>query len=102
MLTIHSHLESVELRLSTVERLIRGLANRVDQIERDDYSQSGDPETASERQVTGCDVDDDEQPTYTDSQDPTDGIGSIVFTEEENTDYFGRSTKTSPRKKVER
>lgn len=87
------HLLSVEDRLTTVEQLLRKLGGRVDRIERDDRhdAQGPDPERVPEREIPDCFVEEDDSRTGADFQDATDGIGSIIFSQEEDAGYFGTS-----------
>lgn len=84
-----SNFEHVEGRLSSVERLLRGLAGRVVRLEDSDGFDTpvrGRALGAHRPDYSAaCDNPCSEVNTY----DPTDGIGSIVFTQEEDTGYFG-------------
>ncbi|TLD23143.1 hypothetical protein PspLS_07105 [Pyricularia sp. CBS 133598] len=75
--------ESVETRLLALERALTGLTGRVDGIER-----QGARSPASPQPVTLAADEDDPGATVA-SRDPTDGIGTIVFTREEHFGFFG-------------
>ncbi|KAI6356234.1 hypothetical protein MCOR25_007924 [Pyricularia grisea] len=80
------HFESVETRLSALERALTGLTGRVNCIERRGTHTPASPQPAT---LAG----DDEDPgTTVASPDPTDGIGTIVFTREEHFGFFGPSS----------
>lgn len=93
-----SGLESVEGRLSSVEHLLRGLAGRVGRLEgNDDVSAPvGGRASCAPRPDTSAAC--DEPFSEANSYDPTDGIGSIVFTQEEDTGYFGLHNLPSKKK----
>ncbi|KAH8838744.1 hypothetical protein MCOR27_011348 [Pyricularia oryzae] len=80
------HYESVETRLLALERALTGLASRVDGIERQRARTPPSPQP-----VTVAADDEDPGETVA-SQDPTDGIGTIVFTRDENFGFFGPSS----------
>jgi len=90
-----SYLDSLESRLSTVEDALESLSSRLDDHEasgRQRYLESG-----SKRRLTGIDLRDaiaaeDEYNAAVPEQEPTDGMGSIGFTEEDDSAYFGPSS----------
>ena len=96
-LTQRSHLSSVEERLANVERLLQGLACQIDRIEgngRDDVQHVRSGPEQEGGQLPGCfDDEDEEVRTWRETQDPTDGIGSIVFSQEDDAGYFGAYTQ---------
>lgn len=73
----------METRLLALERALTGLASRVDGIERQRARTPPSPQP-----VTVAADDEDPGETVA-SQDPTDGIGTIVFTRDENFGFFG-------------
>jgi hypothetical protein len=81
-----------------VEDFLARLSSRVGRIE--DGSHDRVPDIATTRQVESLSnlsppPPDSIEDTAPELQDPTDGIGSVVFTEEENSGFFGMSLLTS-------
>ncbi|KAH8886264.1 hypothetical protein GQ53DRAFT_809809 [Thozetella sp. PMI_491] len=95
-----AHVESVEERLSTVERLLRRLSGRVGQIEQSRHSGSVDPDVESDRQDADGSAEDEGDESRDANDDPTDGIGSIIFRQEEGTGYFGPSSNIAFTRRV--
>ncbi|KAJ4286514.1 hypothetical protein N0V90_013214 [Kalmusia sp. IMI 367209] len=90
-----TELASLEARLATVERALAGLNGRVASVEafKDGIAGTHGPPRGSPSELgpTSLGFDGDDEATV-DTQDPTDGMGSIVFTKEEEAGYFGPSS----------
>ncbi|PVH98235.1 hypothetical protein DM02DRAFT_531617 [Periconia macrospinosa] len=83
-------LAAIESRLATLERSVTGLHGRVACVEafKDGIAS---PNTHSHRSP-GPPLFDGHDPATVETEDPTDGIGSIVFTKEEEAGFFGPSS----------
>jgi hypothetical protein len=88
-------MEALESRLAALEHSLGGLSTRVTCIEGrkgDDASTIGSShQSVSTFTPEHLDEDNDECGRAS-IQDPTDGIGSIVFTKEEDFGFFGKYT----------
>ena len=86
------YLDSVESRLAALEHSVAGVTGRVSRIETSQAditpADSSRPQHKSPSRINGFDLH-DEEGTNVDIHDPTDGIGSISFTKEEESGYFG-------------
>lgn len=88
-------MEALESRLAALEHSLGGLSTRVTCIEGrkgDDASTIGSSHRSVSTFTLGHLGDDDDECGRASTQDPTDGIGSIVFTKEEDFGFFGKYT----------
>ncbi|CAN9409096.1 unnamed protein product [Alternaria alternata] len=84
------YIEGLESRLTVLERSLAEVSGKVSRIESlsadDSLPQQQSPETIHITDLR------DEDGTTVETDDPTDGIGSISFTKEEESGYFGPSS----------
>jgi len=88
-------MEALESRLAALEHSLGGLSTRVTFIEGrkgDDASTIGSSHQSTSTFTPDHLDDDDGEGGRASIQDPTDGIGSIVFTKEEDFGFFGKYT----------
>jgi hypothetical protein len=92
MIDVTRYFEALESRLAKLEGSVTGLDNRLTHVEQyptkeprstNILGQAQDTPARSEMNLDGVDID------IGDSQDPTDGIGSVIFTKEDNSGFFG-------------
>jgi hypothetical protein len=87
VLTQSRYLEGLESRLTALERSLAGVSGRVSRIESlevdESLPQQQSPDTIHSIELQNHDG------TTEGTYDPTDGIGSISFTKEEESAYFG-------------
>ncbi|CAI4213867.1 unnamed protein product [Parascedosporium putredinis] len=89
------HLGSLEERLETLERQLRGLDSRVDRIEHrdgDPSPQSAHASSVPEHRIADAAIDEAEPHANVEAIDATDGVGSVIFTKEEHTGFYGPSS----------
>lgn len=85
-------MESFESRIVTLESSLSGIDSRVSRIETSKEVVTETIENEDRYYISpiqGARDSERDEETTGELQDPTDGIGSIVFTEEEDSGFFG-------------
>ncbi|EUC39529.1 hypothetical protein COCMIDRAFT_111318, partial [Bipolaris oryzae ATCC 44560] len=92
-------IEALEARLTRLENGFTGMSNRVSTIE--DVQNKGTTHASSLSYSSGIPSDvplsqaEDSERNLADLEDPTDGMGSMIFTDEEDLRFFGPSSNIS-------